>query len=159
MAWTFKPVIQFEQPLSFPDFDKRAVKAGHRTVGKEVRAIARKLVSRKAVSKPGEFPGKGTGALQRAIRMRVSKSGFSVAVYSQMKEKPYYPAFVVYGHRGPGSDSADQGHKKRKGHKSAAPRANYIWYAANKYANEKYAAVMSKVLDAAIKPGVIGGGV
>ena len=79
---------------------------------------------------------------------KVSKSGYSVAVYpTKTSNMPvYYPAFVVYGHRGPGTETADQArkHKARGGVKVAAPRKNFIPEAAQ----EKSKALQDQIFDA-----------
>lgn len=153
---------KFIEPLEYADFDKKVLKKNFREVGKEVRAIARKNVSQKAVSKAGEFPGMQTGDLRRAISSRVSRSEFSVAIASYPKPgKDYYAPFVYYGHRAPGADRVNgvkdrrQQHKRRIGEKVAKPRKNYITEAAETYGQTKYQAVMAKVLVDAIKPGII----
>lgn len=151
----------FPTPLTFADFDKTKLKKGHRKVGKEVVKIARKMVSAKGVSAPGAYPGLSTGLLRKSIKDKPSRSGFSTAVkpYKVAGMHDFYPAYVVYGHRGPGSTSKDpRAHRKKVGKKVAAPRKNFIAEAAKIYGIEKYGAVMKAVLDDAIKPGVIGGG-
>lgn len=49
------------------------------------------------------------------------------------KMRVFYPAFVVYGHRGPRTDSDNQQSKKRKGNKVALPRENFIAVVAEEY--------------------------
>lgn len=160
MAMRFS--VAFDKPLTFPDFDKRALKNAHREVGRELQKRARLLVSRKGLSKPGENPSRVTGLLRRNIRYRVSRSGFSVALFNDPKKMPeFYPAFVYYGHRGPGTDKGlgvdgkKQHGRKRIGTKVAAPRNNWIVQATEDYGYAKYGVVMRKVFDEAIKPGVI----
>lgn len=121
--------------FKFFDFEVKPLKAGLRAVGKEVAKESRKAVSKKAVSHPGEFPGMQSGQLKKAIKYKVSRSGRSVWVVATRPEewKSYYPAFVVYGHRSPHTDSLDQSHKKRKGKKVAEPRKNYITEIAKNY--------------------------
>lgn len=121
--------------FKFVDFEIKPLKAGLRAVGKEVAKESRKAVSRKAVSKPGEFPGMQSGVLKKAIKYKVSRSGHSVRVVATRSDdmKVYYPAFVVYGHRAPGTDSLDQAHEKRKGQKVADRRKNYITEIAKNY--------------------------
>lgn len=108
------------------DYDPKALKQPLRKSGNAVRKIARKMISRKAVSEAGQFPGKQTGEMAKSIKVKVSKSGYSVAVYpTKTQAMPaYYPAFVVYGHRAPYSETAQEArsHKQRAGKKVAAPR-------------------------------------
>lgn len=136
------------------DYDPRKIKTALRKAGQDVRKEARKLIAKKAVSDAGCFPGKDSGEMQRSIRAKVSKSGYSVAVYpTKTPNMPvYYPAFVVYGHRGPGSETSQERrrHKQRIGEKVAKPRANFIYAAADRKASD-FQAAMEKALDDAIK--------
>ncbi len=120
------------------DYDPKALKQPLRKSGNAVRKIARKMISREAVSEAGQFPGKQTGEMAKSIKVKVSKSGYSVAVYpTKTQAMPaYYPAFVVYGHRAPYSETAQEArsHKRRAGKKVAAPRKNFVPEAADKYA-------------------------
>ena len=105
------------------DYDPKPLKVALRKAGNEVRKLARKKISRRAVSEAGQFPGRQTGNMP-----------------------VYYPAFVVYGHRGPGTETADQArkHKARGGVKVAAPRKNFIPEAAQ----EKSKALQDQIFDA-----------
>lgn len=145
---------KIQSGFSYPDLDTKVLKKGLRSVGNEVRKEARKLIARKAVSEAGGFPGKDTGAMQNSIRAKVSRTGFSVAVYPTKTEKMpvYYPAFVVYGHRAPHTETKDQArkHKKRGGVKVAAPRKNFIYEAANGKA-EAFAKEMERVMPQALR--------
>ena len=64
----------------------------------------------------------------------------------------YYPAFVVYGHRGPNSETKQEAraHKKRYGKKVAAPRKNFVVEAAKKY-EKTFQSEMFDALGEAIK--------
>lgn len=138
--------------FKFFDFELKPIKAGLRAVGKEVAKESKKAVSKKAVSKPGEFPGMQSGQLKKAIKYKVSRSGRSVWVVATRTEamKDYYPAFVVYGHRAPKTDSIDQRGKKRKGKKVAEPRKNYITEIAKNY-GKFFEQQMAGAFDEAIK--------
>ena len=136
------------------DYDPKALKQPLRKSGNAVRKIARKMISRKAVSEAGQFPGKQTGEMAKSIKVTVSKSGYSVAVYpTKTQAMPaYYPAFVVYGHRAPYSETAQEArsHKQRAGKKVAAPRKNFVPEAADKYA-KTFESEMFDALGDAIK--------
>lgn len=136
------------------DYDPKALKQPLRKSGNAVRKIARKMISRKAVSEAGQFPGKQTGEMAKSIKVKVSKSGYSVAVYpTKTQAMPaYYPAFVVYGHRAPYSETAKEArsHKQRAGKKVAAPRKNFVPEAADKYA-KTFESEMFDALGDAIK--------
>lgn len=136
------------------DYDPKALKQPLRKSGNAVRKIARKMISCKAVSEAGQFPGKQTGEMAKSIKVKVSKSGYSVAVYpTKTQAMPaYYPAFVVYGHRAPYSETAQEArsHKQRAGKKVAAPRKNFVPEAADKYA-KTFESEMFDALGDAIK--------
>lgn len=72
--------------FKFFDFELKPIKAGLRAVGKEVAKESKKAVSKKAVSKPGEFPGMQSGQLKKAIKYKVSRSGRSVWVVATRTE-------------------------------------------------------------------------
>lgn len=156
---------ELQKPLTYADFDTRVLKKNFRTVGAEVRKIARRFVSKRAVSRAGEFPGMDTGTLRKSIKAKVSRSGFSVGVASYKIEgmDVYYPAFVYWGHRSKGADRVNgipdkkQHGRKRVGEKVAKPRRNYIVEAAERYGQTRYQSVMQRVLVDAIKQGVITG--
>lgn len=140
------------------DYDPKELRKPLQKAGQAVRKIARKFISRRAVSEAGGFPGKDSGEMQRSLRVKMSRSGYSVAVYptKTSRMQAYYPAFVVYGHRGPGSETVEQArrHKKRPGEKVAKPRKNFVPAAAEKYAGQ-FEDAMSDALAQAIKPGAI----
>lgn len=140
------------------DYDPRALRQPLRSAGNEVRKVARRLIARRAVSEAGQYPGRQTGRMQRSIRVRLSRSGYAVMVSpSKTSSMPvYYPAFVVYGHRGPNTETEAQArrHKKRPGEKVAAPRRNFIEDAA-KQAAPDFKRSMADALANAIKPGLI----
>lgn len=138
--------------FKFFDFDKKVIKRGLRNVGRDIRKEARQLISRKAVSAPGDFPGKDTGVMSKSIKATVSRSGHSVWIRPTKTAgmRDFYPAFVIYGHRGPKTDSQNQRSKKRKGKKAAEPRKNFIEAAANNYA-PRFAEVMEAAFDEGIK--------
>ncbi|PIP02748.1 MAG: hypothetical protein COX55_03510 [Zetaproteobacteria bacterium CG23_combo_of_CG06-09_8_20_14_all_54_7] len=81
------------------DFDRRKVRKSMRTLGRDVQKEARRLVARRAISGAGEYPGRQTGALWRAIKAKVSRSGFMVVVRPQKTAEMdfYYPAVLNSG--------------------------------------------------------------
>ena len=93
-------------------FDKRELKAAIRKGGAVVRKEARRLIARKAVSGDGEFPGKLTGAMQNAIKVKVGSGGGYAKVMPYMTQQminnsksakypggAFYPAFLLVGTR------------------------------------------------------------
>lgn len=141
------------------DYDRRTLRKELRKVGSDVRKLARKMVSKRTVSAPGEPPGRVTGTLRRSIKSKVSRSGHSVSIYPDKTPAmggDFYPAFVVYGHRGPGTETAKQAisHRKRPGKKVAEPRANYVVEAGGQY-EKKFRRLMEQVVAEAILPGYL----
>lgn len=94
------------------DFDKKKIRKTMRTLGRDVQKAARRLVARRAISGAGEYPGRETGRLWRAIKYKVSRPGFLVKIMpvKTADMDAYYPAFLRYGS------------KSRK----IAPRKNYM---------------------------------
>ncbi len=150
--------VSVERGFSRLDFDSKKLKPSIRKVAQDVRKEARKLISRRAVSQPGAFPGKDSGEMQRSITLRVSRDGFSasIAPTKTSKMKEYYPAFVVYGHRAPYTEDARsrRTHRKRVGQKVALPRQNFIKEAALRH-SKQFAEEMERALAEAIKVGIL----
>lgn len=124
------------------DFDKRKVRQALLKGGREIRKVARRLVSRRALSRPGEFPGRGRGDLQRAIGLVLprSKLGFWVKVEPttagiKKTGRMYYPAVLFHG-------------SKKRG---IEPRGNYM-VAALGAKRDSIRADLSGALQAALKP-------
>ncbi|MDB2704911.1 hypothetical protein N9Y67_00050 [Pseudomonadota bacterium] len=66
--------------------------------GKNVAKIARRLVSRTAISNAGELPGKVTGRLQRTIKSKVFSSGMGVVITHKLRSnEDRYPFMLAYG--------------------------------------------------------------
>lgn len=95
------------------DFNRRPVRKAMNNIGRAVRFRARRLAARRALSRPGDYPGVDSGELVRAINFKVSRAGFLVLIQpdktSGMKE--FYPAFLFYGaeRRRRGGDLAARG--------------------------------------------------
>jgi len=118
------------------DFDKRIIRKVLRKEGGEVRKIARRLVARRGISSPGDFPGRDSGALFRSIKSKVSSGGFWVKIAPQKTAemgKDFYPAFLFYGTP------------------RMAKRANYMIEALDQRRAPARAAIRAG-LDSAIKP-------
>lgn len=81
------------------DYDRKAMRKALREGGGLVRKEARRLLSRRAISAPGEIPGMQTGALKRAIGIvsRGSKGGWVKIGVRAIKGSIFYPAFLFYG--------------------------------------------------------------
>ncbi len=107
----FEVNVKFEG-FSRIDFDKKKIRKTMRVLGRDVQKTARRLVARRAISGAGEYPGRQTGRMWRAIKYKVSKPGFLVKVMPEKTSdmQDYYPAFLLYGS------------KKR----DLAPRKNYM---------------------------------
>lgn len=83
------------------DFDKRKIRRALRSEGGKLRTVARRLVARRAVSAPGEMPGRDTGAYWRSIKVKVSSGGFwaRVSPFKTNEMPMFYPAVLFYGSR------------------------------------------------------------
>lgn len=112
-----------QNPWTYIDIDPRGFKRAIRRKAKDVAKAARRLVNqRRATSSAGDFPARKTGALFRAIRERVSRSGMNASVAPFRNSElgdPYYPGFLLYGAKGrsPGG--------------TLRTRANYVYKALN----------------------------
>jgi hypothetical protein len=80
-------------------FNKRELKAAIRKGGGEVRREARRLIARRAISAAGDFPGYDSGAMSRAIKVKVGSGGgyAKIAPFKTGDMKDFYPAFLEYG--------------------------------------------------------------
>ena len=94
------------------DFDRKGLRRALVKGAAEVRKAARRLISRNAISAPGEFPGVDTGAMKRAIGIvsRGSKGGWIKVGVKTIKGSLFYPAVLYYG----------------SAKRNIAPRGNYI---------------------------------
>lgn len=82
------------------DYDRRAMRRALNQGAATVRKEARRLVARRAISKAGEFPGRDSGTLRRAIGIvrRGSKGGWvKIGVRKIDGMDDFYPAFLFYG--------------------------------------------------------------
>lgn len=90
------------------DYDRKRMRAALTIGGRAVIIEARRIVSRRAISRPGEDPGMVSGTLMRSIR-RIStgtKGGWVKVGPTRTKEmlaqaakskNAFYPAFLFYG--------------------------------------------------------------
>lgn len=85
---------------SMIDFDKRKIRKALVQGGGDVRKEARRLISRRAISNPGEFPGMLSGATKRSIKIykRGSRGGYvKIGPTKTAEMNVFYPAFLFYG--------------------------------------------------------------
>ncbi|AOJ16135.1 hypothetical protein [Burkholderia vietnamiensis] len=106
------------------DFDKREVRKGMRKAGRIVERRAKALVALGGRSAPRQYPARQTGRLQRAIKTKVSRSGFMVKVMPQKIAgmRDFYPAFLYYGARRKPGDRRSRGTSSWR----IEPRGNYM---------------------------------
>jgi hypothetical protein len=88
-------------------YDRREQKAALKKGGAVVRKEARRLIARRAVSAPGEFPGRDKGIMSKAIKVKPGSGGGYVKVMPYRipemgdRDDAFYPAFLMLGtHRG-----------------------------------------------------------
>ena len=88
--------LEFHQVV---DYDRKAMRKALREGGGEIRKEARRLLSRRAVSAPGEIPGMQSGMLRRAIGIVSvgSRGGWVKVGPKTIKGSVFYPAFLFYG--------------------------------------------------------------
>lgn len=81
------------------DYDRKAMRKALREGAAAVRKEARRIVSRRAVSLAGEFPGQHSGALKRSIGIvsRGSKGGWVKVGVRSIPNSVFYPAILFYG--------------------------------------------------------------
>lgn len=82
------------------DFDGKKIRKTMRLLGRDVQKEARRLVARRAISGAGDYPGRQTGTLWRAIKYRVSRPGFLVRIQPDKTPEmgaDFYPAYLNYG--------------------------------------------------------------
>ncbi len=84
---------------SIVDFDRRLLRKSFRQAGGVVRKEARRIISRRAISKAGEAPGMDTGLMRRAVGIvsRGSKGGWIKIGIKSIPGHDFYPAFLYYG--------------------------------------------------------------
>ncbi len=127
------------------DFDKKKIRKVMRARGRDIQKEARRLVARRAVSQPGEYPGRDTGTLWRSIKSKVSRSGFLVRIAPQKTPEmggDFYPAFLWYGVRRKGGEEGS-------GWRIEA-RANYMTEALDKRREVSENAIKTALKDALI---------
>lgn len=82
------------------DYDRKLMRRSLVKGAGIVRKEARRLISRRAVSAPGEMPGMETGAMRRAVGIvaKGTKGGWvKVGVRKTAEMQDFYPAFLFYG--------------------------------------------------------------
>ena len=159
MALTLGFSAQVEKPFTMPDVDTKVLKKKLRVPAQGLTKAARKLVSTRGVSKPGDYPGLQTGAMRKAITPIVWKSGWGVTIAPKTKKileasTAYYPAFVVYGHRAPRTRTAQDNrrHRATAGVKVAKPRKNFMVDAVDVFGRSRIQKALDEMLADCIKP-------
>jgi len=80
------------------DFNPDILSAGLKRQGDAVEDLARRLVSRNAVSKAGELPGKQSGKLQKTIKVKMFRNKMGVIITHRLKsDDDRYPFMLAYG--------------------------------------------------------------
>lgn len=99
------------------DYNRAPIRKALRLEINQVRDVARSLVSGASPSAPGEYPGRRTGILKRAIKSKVARSG--LAAFARPEKTPrmgkyYYPAFLQHGVKQRRGKPLNPGLKPRK---------------------------------------------
>lgn len=135
------------------DFDQRAVRKVIMKEAREIRKLARRLISRKAISKPGDYPGRNTGDLRRSISVIGLKKSMGALILPKqtplMKARGFFPEMLSKGtkrriqkleankgvgrsnRRRRGQRVADSAARAGSGDYMIEPRANYMETALN----------------------------
>lgn len=136
---------EIEKPFRFADFDVRVLKRHLRKQANKIRKEARRLVSKRGVSNPGDFPGLRTGRMRKGIKVEVWKSGYGATIRPTVPDKTApYPQYVVFGHLGP----------KKTSPKTAA-RANFMVAAADRVGEGQLKEGLRIALESSFKPTTI----
>lgn len=136
-----------ELNLDRMDFDKKKFRPFLRIIGRKLQKSARIRVDSQWTSRAGTYPGKKTGALQKAIRIKYFRSGFGLKLQQDMprrrsgdtRKQEFYPAFLRYGVK-----------NKKKGGYRIESRKNYIEDAFNLH-REETVSLVAAGLDASLK--------
>jgi hypothetical protein len=99
------------------DYNSAPVRKALRQQINPIRDLARALVSSAPTSAPGEYPGKRTGVLRRAIKSKVLRSGLAAVARPEKTPrmgKYYYPAFLLHGVKKRDGHAVTPGLKPRK---------------------------------------------
>lgn len=120
--------LQLEVGLEFHkviDYDRKKMRAALVRGAGTVRKEARRLVSRRAVSRPGEMPGRESGDLWRAIGVvsRGSKGGWLKVAPKKINGSQFYPAFLFYGSQKTGLEPRGNYMEEALQNKAASVRA------------------------------------
>lgn len=80
-------------------YDRKVMRRAQTRGAADIRKEARRLLSRRAISAPGEIPGMQTGALKRAIGIvsRGTNGGWVKVGVRKIDGSKFYPAFLYYG--------------------------------------------------------------
>ena len=159
MALSLNFSAKLEKPFTFPDVDRKELRKHLRPPASGLAKTAKKLVSTRGVSKPGDYPGLQTGLMRKAITPIYWESGFGVTVAPKTKtilkaKEKYYPAFVLYGHRAPRTRTAmdNRRHRATAGVKVAKPRANFMTAAADIFGRSRIQKALDEMVAESIKP-------
>lgn len=159
MALSLDFSAKLEKPFTIPDVDRKALKKHLREPAKGVAKTARKLVSKRGLSKPGDYPGLQSGTMKKAITPIVWESGYGITVAPKTSKilkavGAFYPAFVVYGHRKPRVRTAleNRRHRATVGVKVAKPRRNFMTGAADVFGRSKIQKALDEMVADSIKP-------
>ncbi|MGN0896357.1 MAG: hypothetical protein ACI4NC_06285 [Succinivibrio sp.] len=93
--------IKLPKGLDALDFDRKTVMKSVREATKIVQKTAKRYISTRSVSKPGEIPGRRTGRMRRAVKCHYSKRKDRlwgrVQVDTIQDSDVFYPAVLMYG--------------------------------------------------------------
>lgn len=152
------------------DFDQKKVRKTILQEAREVRKIARRLVSRRAISNAGEFPGRSTGALMRSIKVIPLRKSMAAMVmpHKTAEMDVFYPGILNRGSKrrlgklGAGEGKGKSNRRARGDRARAAiqrslstgyiiqPRENYMEEALSQRRSAARAAILAALQDALV---------
>lgn len=99
------------------DYNRAPIRKALRVEINQIRDVARSLVSGASPSSAGEYPGRRTGVLKRAIKSKVLRNGLAAVARPEKTPrmgKYYYPAFLIHGVKKRKGKAVTPGLKPRK---------------------------------------------
>lgn len=89
------------QGISKLEFNKPLFRKALKQSARGVRDDAKRLLARRAISQPGEYPGMKTGDTRKSVYVRLSRSKWSAIVEPQrtphMTSTKFYPQILIKG--------------------------------------------------------------
>lgn len=93
--------VSMPKELDSTDFDRKIMMKSLTDIGKDIRLVARRKLSSKTTSKPGQYPAKRTGRMMKSVKVHKAKLKdkywIRVQIDSFKDQHMWYPAPLVRG--------------------------------------------------------------